>query len=60
MLDFSGGTSLLADVLFCATVQLRHSFHRGRMRVRRRNARYELNLGAPAGRLHIDGETYYG
>jgi len=58
MLDFSGGTSLLNDALFCAAWHLRRSFYRGKLRVLKRNARYELNQSAPEGRLNIDGETY--
>jgi hypothetical protein len=60
MLDFSGGTSLLNDVFFMATFNLKRSFYRGRLRVMQRDASFQLQQSAPEGRLKMDGINYYG
>jgi hypothetical protein len=58
--DITGGTGLLGDVLFIIVYTLKSSFYKGKQKVSRTHARKELLKNCPEGRLHIDGETYYG
>ena len=53
------GVSAFGDALYIVAFQLRQAFYKGKRRVRRRDARYELMRNAPLGRLRMDGVNYY-